>query len=889
MAIRALSVALFCVAGAVSPRDQGTAARAGRLELEFAGCARVRPGPVCELGTAREITLWVPGAERPQLGAAARVRRAKLVESGWQLLVDVAPSARVLRVRAGERRADLRLAESTEPARLRELAELWRDGQWERVRATLDAAEAELEGPERERISAFRARLALRDGDDARAASVLERTAKSAQKAGLLLEAGHDRFAAAYVRSVRLGQYERARVELDATAELDAVPEVRARVAYHRGVLARTTGDTQGALTHFREASVRSRRLDLVADELTARQELALTLNRLHRHAEALAEQEAVVARDAKLPSCVDSLRWENLSWILLSQPEPSVERAALALDRVERLQSRCPDPLSRRNQALNRVELALLRGELADAAQRLGALEDDATGRSTRLAAWQALYSGRLSLARKESSRALAAFEQAAALAESAQRLDCSYLANLGRARSLAERGDPDTAAAYLEAEDAVDALVRAAPFGQGQQLTALQAQESARELLSLLVEQKRVADAYALTVRAARRAWAANFRGGRISALRGPQKARWDRAVAEYLTRRQALERAAQDDWKLSSEGLTQTRLSRALENQRLENALAEAYSLLADEPVEELSRPGQDAELTLARGSDGWFAFLRRGDDTPRVERLQNVARDLGVALERFEREKLLDAPLLRVVVPPELSALDVHALEVGGQPLIARVPVAYSFEPGRAKPPAPDARSGPALVLGDPNQDLPWALAEARRLSQRLAGAVSLFGERVSRGSVESYLPSATLLHFAGHASSGGIDGLDGSLHLAGGQRLSLGDVFALRGVPEFVVLSACTSSVSHGSGTGLGIGQAFVAAGSRAVVGASRNVSDRLARDFTQRFYDALLGASSRAVLPRDHYAWASAFRVASMKVMSEDPGADWASLRLLVP
>jgi CHAT domain len=877
---------LFCVAGALSSRDRGTA---GRLELEFAGCARVRPGPVCELGRRRELTLWVPGAEKPQLGAAARVRRAKLVESGWQLLLDVAPAARVLRVRAGERWAELRIAESSEPARLRELAELWRDGHWEQVRATLDAAEAELEGPERERIAAFRARLALRDGDNARAASELERTAKSAQNAGLLLEAGQDRFAAAYVRTVRLGQYEHARLELDATAELDAVPEVRARLAYHRGILARTTGDTQGALTELREASVRSRRLDLVADELTARQELALMLNRLHRHAEALAEQEAVVARDAELPSCVDALRWENLSWILLSQPEPSLERAAVALDRVESLQPRCPDPLSRRNQALNRVQLALLRGELTNAATLLRALEGDATGRSTRLAAWQALYSGKLWLATKEGSRAVAAFERAAALAESARLLDCGYLAKLGRARALAQRGDSDSVAAYLDAEEAVDALVRAAPFGQGQQLTALQAQESSQELLSLLLQRERVADAYALTVRAARRTWAANFRAGRIAALHGPQKARWDRAVAEYLTRRQALERAARDDWRLSSEGLLHTRLSRALELQRLENALAEAYSLLAEEPVEELPRPSQDAELTLARGSDGWFAFLSRGDDTPRVERLSDVARDLGAALERFEREKLLDVPLLRVVVPPELSTLDVHALEVGGQPLIARVPVAYSFEPGRAQPSSPHARARGPLVLGNPNDDLPWALAEAQRLSQRLTGAVSLFGGRVSRASVESYLPTASLLHFAGHASSGGLDGLDGALHLAGGQRLSFGDVFALRGVPELVVLSACTSSVSHGSGAGLGIGQAFVAAGSRAVVGSSRDVSDRLARDFTQRFYDALLGASSRAVLPRDHYAWASAFRVASMKVMSEDPGADWASLRLLVP
>ena len=146
-----------------------------------------------------------------------------------------------------------------------------------------------------------------------------------------------------------------------------------------------------------------------------------------------------------------------------------------------------------------------------------------------------------------------------------------------------------------------------------------------------------------------------------------------------------------------------------------------------------------------------------------------------------------------------------------------------------------------------------------------------------------------MPNATLLHFAGHANSGGLDGLDGALRLTAGERLSLGDVFSLRRVPEFVVLSACTSSVSPGAGGGLSIGQAFVAAGSRAVVGASRPVSDRLAQRFTQALYDELFGLDTRAALPRDGHAWASAVRAASMKVKRDDPAADWASMRLLLP
>jgi cellulose synthase operon protein C len=899
VAIRALSVALLTLASALSSSDDRAAV--GGLDFEFAGCARIRPGPLCELGADRELTLWIQGPVKPQIEAAGAVREstsdARFVESGWRMKFRVPQTAREVRVRAGALRSTLRVAGSSEPRPLEELARLWKAGQWEQVRASLDATAAQLQGAERERIRAFRARQAMRDGDDARAAAELEQSAVSAQEAGLLLEASHDRIAAAYCRAVRLADYGRARAELEATErELGHIPEVRARLAYHRGVLAKTTGDTQSALVHFRDASVLSRRLDLVSDELVAHQELALTLNRLQRHSEALAEQEAVVARDVDGPSCLYSLRWENLAWILLSQPDPSLQqRAATALDRAERLSERCPDPLARRNQALNRVELALRRGDAADAELRLQALEADSSGRSTRLAAWQALYSGRVHLLRSDgSSGALAAFEQAAQLAESIELKDCAYLAKLGRARALSLRSDAGAIAAYFQAEDAADALVRWAPFGQGQQLTALQTQEGSRELLSLLLARNQIADAYALAVRTTRRVWASNFRASRIAALSGVPRERWERAVSEYSTRRRALERAARDDWKLSAEGFAETRLSRALALQRLENALAEAYALLSGD-ADHAPPETDDPQLTLASGKYSWWAFLARGDAlevslVAASSDRDDVERGLVVALESFEAAGLMGAEMLRVTLPPEHAALDVHALEIGGRPLAERLPVAYSFDPGQSSElRAADDRPWSMLVLGDPNDDLPSAGSEARRLSKRFSASLALFGEEVTFDAVNARLPNATLLHFAGHANSGGLDGLDGALRLRAGERLSLGDVFSLRRVPEFVVLSACTSSVSPGAGGGLSIGQAFVAAGSRAVIGASRPVSDALAQRFTQALYDELFGSDTRATLPRDSRAWARATRAASMKVKREDPAADWASMRLLLP
>jgi hypothetical protein len=271
-------------------------------------------------------------------------------------------------------------------------------------------------------------------------------------------------------------------------------------------------------------------------------------------------------------------------------------------------------------------------------------------------------------------------------------------------------------------------------------------------------------------------------------------------------------------------------------------------------------------------------------------PRAEQRRELERGLSAALERFESDGLLEAPLLRVSVPPELATLDVHALPIAGRTLIDRIPIAYDSGPrsdaGRRK------RVEPAigqLLLGDPNSDLPWAAAETRRLAELLPGAKVLLGPQTAFSAVFQHLPRVHLLHFAGHASSGGLDGLGGALHLGAKDRISLGDVLALAHVPEFVVLSSCASSVSPDVGGGLSIGHAFLAAGARAVVGSSRTISDALAQTFMRELYERLLGDGKAADLPKDIHTWAEGIRAAGQAVRRSDGTADWASIRLLLP
>ncbi|HET9953137.1 MAG TPA: hypothetical protein VFQ61_01465, partial [Polyangiaceae bacterium] len=318
-----LWIALFAFTAFAAARDARPPRADHVLMFEYAGCARVRPGPRCELGPERELTLWVPGKRSLAFAAPGAppvsVHESRFIEGGQRTRVRVPGGAKVLQIRAGESQAELLVAESSEPAPLSELRRLWQAGKWEEVKGRLTEVESRLSTVERSRLQAFRGRLALRAGEHERAAAELEAAAKSARSAGLWLEASNDLLAAAYCRAARLLQFERARALLDGLPrELAQVPETKARIPYYLGVIARTRGDVQGALLQFRRASVFAHRLGLASEEGMARQELAVVLNLLGRRAEALAEQRELAVHAEREPNCLRPIRWENLAWMLL-------------------------------------------------------------------------------------------------------------------------------------------------------------------------------------------------------------------------------------------------------------------------------------------------------------------------------------------------------------------------------------------------------------------------------------------------------------------------------------------------------------------------------------------------------------------------------------------
>jgi CHAT domain-containing protein len=327
-------------------------------------------------------------------------------------------------------------------------------------------------------------------------------------------------------------------------------------------------------------------------------------------------------------------------------------------------------------------------------------------------------------------------------------------------------------------------------------------------------------------------------------------------------------------------------------------MENALAAVNALVGNRDASgELRTDDEDAHLLIAGAYDGFWAFVWQGqrlqvaylsptesDPAASAELRARLAR----CLETFLSD--VSVPLLRVTLPAELAELDVHAMSVGGRALIERVPVAYTLEPSSS--PKGDVGAGASadsvVVIGNPSGDLPRSEVEATEVAERFPGSQLLLGNQASRSALSSQLTNAHLLHFAGHGRAGGVDGTDSALMLSADQFLALGDVLALGHVPEFVVLSACSSGLSTDRGAGLSIGQAFVLAGAQAVIAAGRAISDSESERFTRALYDHLLGAEGSHTLPSGSHAWAAALRATALEFQG-DPATDWASVRLLLP
>lgn len=264
---------------------------------------------------------------------------------------------------------------------------------------------------------------------------------------------------------------------------------------------------------------------------------------------------------------------------------------------------------------------------------------------------------------------------------------------------------------------------------------------------------------------------------------------------------------------------------------------------------------ARPGGEPQM--------WPLALRASEAQQFVTR--NLAPDIFRDTLRDTPELLrevdaLIAPLAECSAPEELlilaptgplHALPLHALELDGEPLLARNPVVYCPSLSvlrhclaRRRAPGP-ART--AALFGDPGGDR----AEAGELVRALArdfGAAPLVRGAVTREAFATHIAGRDLIHFQGHAKHDRDDPLDSYLLLADG-RFTARDVFGLQGLQaELVTLAACESAASV-IATGdepLGLIPAFLYAGAGAALATLWPVHRASAARMMRQFYQSLI-------------------------------------------
>ncbi len=255
-----------------------------------------------------------------------------------------------------------------------------------------------------------------------------------------------------------------------------------------------------------------------------------------------------------------------------------------------------------------------------------------------------------------------------------------------------------------------------------------------------------------------------------------------------------------------------------------------------------------------------------------------RFDALARDLNGLLITPIARWLPASPDDVVVVVPHgpLALLPFAALQDSrGRPLIARHTLAFAPAISVFRYTAAKRRSGSgddrtALVVADavgppeaPMPPLPGAREEGDLVAKRLAPATVqlLVGSDARESTFKRSAGDHRMLHLATHGIISPDRPLASSLLLSPGEGedgyLRVDEIFSLALTAELVVLSGCSTGLGGLSGDGIiGLGRAFIYAGTPAIVVSQWDVSDRATAFLMDRFYASLRGGRGPAAALR---------------------------------
>lgn len=730
-----------------------------------------------------------------------------------------------------------------------------------RPRAALDHIETHLEGIEdwdRLWILSEQARaLANLDRID-EAMAVLEEAYALALDLELATEAARVALSTSYYALKRhrsrigLTWVERAEEAISACPD----PAIAAWVDYHRALLHEQLGDYRRARDGFERAALGLERLGETARAAAMpRFALAGQYWKLGQYERALSSFAALEATESKHPNPIfRAAFWNDVAELYL-EARPDVPQALdqahawlhRALAEWKKLDRREGQAVS----TFNLARVARRRGDLDSAwrhlaeARKLSPSPDGLSGRA------RDLFEAELYL---ESSQPTEAVERFRSVLEREARTgrggpsEWTWRAHHGLARVFRRSGDLEAARQALDTalEHRRITASRAALRDQQASLLA-NTDDVFGDAVEVSLELDDVARAFTIADAQLAELMGAIDTPLRVSRLSDPQREEWQRRIDAYRRASAAFEAERSRGADLSAKARrawAAKRRARRLELARVFDGhfawLDEAAPPvgLGIESVEALRRRLDDDEalLSVVRFGDHIIAFWIDAErlDVHRPAKAEN-------ALAPWEDRLDAIRHLYLVGREAETGNLPFRPM-ANGHVLYEAASVAFLPYAGAVEVPETVSRGG-AVVVADPTGDLPHARTEGQMAADELNATELIVGAEATRERVLDALTTASALHFAGHGVLTPSEPWDAHLQLADDQRLTLDDVLVRRLPLRLVVLSGCeTGRPSRLSERdGIGLADAFLAAGSRAVLATSRRIRDEDATRFVKRF------------------------------------------------
>jgi tetratricopeptide (TPR) repeat protein len=843
-------------------------------EVEYSGCRTVSfPGPLCSPWPDKaQLKLWVrvdPGAEVELRADGKRLPIAGEESRGGRRFKLQLPS------RASFLTVQLRRREG-------HLSWTWslilvppRAPKWEDEIKTLAGKAAELRlvklrstVPQNEWAYLFRP-LALQahvKGHDDEAAFWLKQGIQMNRGEGLLSEEVDKAtiLARFYIEDRRFA--EARQVLKDLSIPAGAPADSRYLVAYFQGLLADHVGDYGSALDSLQQASDIAERGGMDKLRLESGQVLARVYEELGRSKES---EELFIQLHAVQPTgCELGTFRTNEAWSRLlareggekaDDPTPMLKQAQTLFEDAP-----CALPRQKLNARLNLALAALQANQWLEARQALSEAEPLVSHATLEQRLWWLDLKGRQAIAEGDLRGSLQLYRELAGMAKETSSIEGGFRAAVGRANAQLKLDQPAAAVvSFKEADRLIDEQTLHIPASAGRDTFVGQRELAVRQYLKLLLRRGQRQEAFELVRRDRSRLLRQLEVRDRLANMTSGQQELWDRAMSKYWTLHAQMDQEAAQEDRLPGDELKRAMESQAMRLDQARKELDRAMAELGDPEHRRESRPSPPSpgEVILAYHPlpEGWagFAATSEGIQVSCFYLPDDVLANPGAAQFRAALAPKLIGPFqsvleraarVRVLPFGPLRAVDFHALPLAGEPLLLldRLPVVYGLDVATRPSPAPAGRQV-ALLVADPEDNLPEARKESRSVAETIRGQgwapKLLEGKDAGAGAVRGVLTGASLFEFAGHGELAGFAGWESSLRLAAGSRLTSRDVLTLR-VPAWVVLSTCEGGLSskEAPGEGIGLAQAFLLAGSRAVVAAVRPVRDSTARRFVDELH-----------------------------------------------